>query len=140
DSAGSLGGVAAMSDPSRLGSALSEAEARLSWCSADPVCIESTGSGYAGSNLAACHNCVLLPETSCEHFNTGLDRGAVFGTPDAPQAGLLAFARAGGLTTVRPPAAHAAEPPTTATENGWGELWTTYPEFRSLIEALAEED
>ena len=139
DSAGSLGGVAAMSDPSRLGSAISEAEARLSWCSADPVCIESTGSGYAGSNLAACHNCVLLPETSCEHFNTGLDRGAVFGTPEEPHAGLLAFARARVLTTGRPTVAHEAEPPTTTTENGWGELWTSYPEFRSLIEALAEE-
>jgi hypothetical protein len=25
-------------------------------------------------NLAACYSCVLLPETSCEEFNSFLDR------------------------------------------------------------------
>lgn len=141
DSAGSLGGVAAMADPDRLGSAISEAEARLSWCSADPVCIESTGSGVAGSNLAACHNCILLPETSCEHFNTGLDRGTVFGTPEEPYAGLIAFARARAETVAQPSAApQGTPPPALITDKGWGDLWSSHPEFRSLIEILAEED
>lgn len=92
-SAGSLGGVAAMADRRRLGPALDEALERLSWCSADPVCIESTGSGADGANLAACHNCVLLPETSCEAFNIQLDRGSLFGLPGQPELGLFEFLR-----------------------------------------------
>ena len=31
-------------------------------------------------SLASCHNCTLLPETSCEVFNRFLDRGLLFGT------------------------------------------------------------
>ena len=83
DSAGSLGGIAALAESKSLAPALEEALERLSWCSADPVCIESNGSGNDGSNLAACHCCVLVPETSCEQFNSGLDRACVFGTPDS---------------------------------------------------------
>jgi len=30
-------------------------------------------------NLAACHNCALLPETACEEFNRFLARGVVVG-------------------------------------------------------------
>lgn len=29
--------------------------------------------------VAACHNCFLLPETACEHFNQGLDRAMLIG-------------------------------------------------------------
>lgn len=93
DSAGSLGGVASMAEADRLAPALEEAEARLKWCSADPVCVESSGNGTNGANLAACHNCVLLPETSCEEFNTGLDRGVLFGTPENPDGGLIDWLR-----------------------------------------------
>ena len=66
DSAGSLGGVAAMAETDQLGNALAEGLVRLSWCSSDPVCIESRGAGSDALNLAACHACVLVPETSCE--------------------------------------------------------------------------
>ena len=55
----------------------------MSWCSSDPVCIESSGNGADGLNLAACHACVLAPETSCEMNNSFLDRGLLFGTHDA---------------------------------------------------------
>lgn len=79
DSAGSLGGLAAQADADVLGNVFVEGLRRLSWCSADPVCIESTGAGADGRNLAACHCCVYLPETSCEHFNGHLDRGLLFG-------------------------------------------------------------
>lgn len=79
DSAGSLGGIAAQASPKRLGPALDEGLFRTSWCSADPVCIESRGSGTDARNLAACHCCVLVPETSCELFNSNLDRGCLFG-------------------------------------------------------------
>ena len=80
DSAGSLGGVASMAETERLGSALVEGLQRLSWCSSDPVCIESRGSGADALNLAACHACVLAPETSCEMNNCFLDRALLFGT------------------------------------------------------------
>ena len=48
----------------------------------DPICIESTGQGFRGLSLAACHACTLLPETSCESANCLLDRAAVVGLPD----------------------------------------------------------
>lgn len=80
DSAGSLGGVAAMAESDQLGRALSEGLVRLSWCSSDPVCIESRGAGSDAMNLAACHACVLVPETSCEKNNSFLDRALLFGT------------------------------------------------------------
>ena len=82
DSAGSLGGVAAMAEPGHLGDALREGLQRIAWCSSDPVCIESSGSGADGLNLAACHACVLAPETSCEMNNSYLDRALIFGTHD----------------------------------------------------------
>ena len=82
DSAGSLGGVAAMAETDQLGNALAEGLVRLSWCSSDPVCIESRGSGSDALNLAACHACVLVPETSCEKRNSFLDRALLFGTRD----------------------------------------------------------
>lgn len=82
DSAGSLGGVAAMAETYQLGNALAEGLVRLSWCSSDPVCIESRGAGSDALNLAACHACVLVPETSCEKNNSYLDRALLFGTRD----------------------------------------------------------
>lgn len=82
DSAGSLGGVASMAETGHLGAALKEGLQRLSWCSSDPVCIESAGAGADGLNLAACHACVLAPETSCEMNNSYLDRALLFGTHD----------------------------------------------------------
>ena len=84
DSAGSLGGVAAQSTPDRFEHAVGAAIARMSWCSSDPVCIESTGTGTDALNLAACHSCLLLPETSCELSNTFLDRAALVGLPGVP--------------------------------------------------------
>jgi hypothetical protein len=33
------------------------------------------GQGVGGLNMAACYSCSLLPETSCEEFNSFLDRG-----------------------------------------------------------------
>lgn len=89
DSAGSLGGLIAQTRPERLAALVLEALGRAAWCSADPVCIESTGSGADGLNLAACHACSLLPETSCEQKNTLLDRGLLIGTPDQAAVGFM---------------------------------------------------
>ncbi len=87
DSAGSLGGLISQGEADRIEHLIREAIARFSWCSADPVCIESEASGAESLNLAACHSCALLPETSCEEMNSFLDRGMLVGTPDAPDSG-----------------------------------------------------
>ena len=42
-------------------------------CSNDPVCMDHVPSP-GSENGAACHACVLLPETACEFGNAGLDR------------------------------------------------------------------
>ena len=90
DSAGSLGGLVARLDQERLDDSLREAVLRAGWCSADPLCIEAVPGGNDGRNLAACHACVLLPETSCEHQNQLLDRVLLVGTDDQPQLGFFA--------------------------------------------------
>lgn len=90
DSAGSLGGVVAQAGPSRLDEALREAIGRATWCSADPLCIESDATGVDALNLAACHACVLLPEVSCEEMNLFLDRGMLIGDPEKPNVGYFA--------------------------------------------------
>ena len=87
DSAGSLGGLSAQSDPDRIWAVVQSAIRRARWCSSDPVCIESTGSGADALNLAACHACVLLPETSCERMNRVLDRASLVGRPGNPGEG-----------------------------------------------------
>ncbi|AOP46232.1 DUF1998 domain-containing protein [Streptomyces lydicus] len=89
DSAGSLGGIVAQGEPERLPSSLESALLRASWCSNDPLCSEAAASGAGSINLAACHACVLLPETSCETNNAFLDRVALVGTPDGVVPGLL---------------------------------------------------
>jgi hypothetical protein len=89
DSAGSLGGVVAQGSPERLGEAVKAAIARAAWCSADPICVEADAQGADGLNLAACHACMLLPETSCEEMNVLLDRALLVGTPDAPEVGFF---------------------------------------------------
>ncbi|MFF7162662.1 DrmB family protein [Streptomyces sp. NPDC008086] len=90
DSAGSLGGLVAQGEPDRLDQALRSAVHRAEWCSSDPLCVETEVSGTGGTNLAACHACVMLPETSCEHNNILLDRALLVGTPDDPHVGFFA--------------------------------------------------
>lgn len=91
DSEGTLGGLVRLGRPERLGPVLQRALARASWCSADPVCSEQLGGqGSKRANLAACHACILLPETSCETVNQGLDRAMVVGTPDDRAPGFMA--------------------------------------------------
>jgi hypothetical protein len=89
DSAGSLGGVVAEAEPGRLEASFRELAAKTSWCSADPLCIESGPNGVDGLNLAACHSCALLPEVSCEEMNLLLDRVLLVGLPSVPDLGFL---------------------------------------------------
>ena len=77
DSEGTMGGLVRLADPNSLGRILINAIEEAQWCSADPVCREAVTTGGQGPdslNLAACHSCALLPETSCEQFNKFLDR------------------------------------------------------------------
>ncbi|MBO4224738.1 DUF1998 domain-containing protein [Bradyrhizobium neotropicale] len=89
DSEGSLGGLVNQGTPGRLEALFLEALRRSEWCSNDPVCMESPGHGVDVPNLAACHACVLLPETSCEEGNRLLDRGLLVGTLDDERVGLF---------------------------------------------------
>jgi hypothetical protein len=82
DSAGSLGGLIAQAEPTRLGDRVIDAVKRYAWCSSDPVCAETFSQGAEGLNLAACHACALVPETSCEHRNGLLDRALLVGLPE----------------------------------------------------------
>ena len=81
DSEGTLGGLVRQGEPDRLNAMLERTISKLQWCSSDPICIESSGQGTDSANLAACHGCILLPETSCETGNRLLDRGLLVGTP-----------------------------------------------------------
>lgn len=88
DSEGTLGGLVRLGRPDRLEPVFQRALSRALWCSADPICSENLGGqGSYLANLAACHSCVLLPETSCETFNHGLDRAMAVGTHDARERG-----------------------------------------------------
>jgi hypothetical protein len=57
------------------------------WCSSDPLCRESRGQGLHALNLAACHACSLLPETSCVMSNRLLDRIMLVGSGDGKTPG-----------------------------------------------------
>lgn len=82
DSEGTMGGLVRMARPNNLWSVVSNALSEARWCSTDPVCMDAgeKGQGPDSCNLAACHGCALLPETSCEEFNRFLDRALVVGT------------------------------------------------------------
>jgi len=89
DSEGTMGGLVRMARPQNLRSVLASALNDARWCSTDPVCMDigERGQGPDSCNLAACHGCALLPETSCEEFNRFLDRGLVVGTFSDPSLG-----------------------------------------------------
>lgn len=91
DSEGTMGGLVRMARPDDLRQVFASALAKARWCSTDPVCMDSgeKGQGPDSCNLAACHACGLLPETSCEEFNRFLDRGLVIGTFDDPSLGFF---------------------------------------------------
>jgi hypothetical protein len=87
DSDGSMGGLVRQGRSDKLSDIIEKAIKKASWCSSDPVCIESRGQGLCSLNLAACYACVLLPETSCETGNKFLDRAMLVGLPDKPEIG-----------------------------------------------------
>jgi len=83
DSEGSLGGLVRQGKEKNLGRLVKNALEEARWCSADPVCSDignSSGQGPDNVNGSACHNCCIVPETSCEEFNVLLDRTTIVGT------------------------------------------------------------
>lgn len=87
DSEGSLGGLVRQGKSGNLESIVYNAIENARWCSSDPICIDSHGQGPNSCNLAACHNCALLPETCCEESNMLLDRAMLIGELDNPLIG-----------------------------------------------------
>jgi hypothetical protein len=90
DSEGSLGGLVRQGKEMFLGKLLKDSIEDARWCSADPVCSDigqSSGQGPDNVNGSACHNCSIVPETSCEEFNTQLDRATIIGTLENPEIG-----------------------------------------------------
>lgn len=71
---GSYGGLVSQGDVGKFEKLLKSSLIRASDCASDPVCYHSESQGVGGQNLAACYSCALLPENSCENFNSYLDR------------------------------------------------------------------
>jgi hypothetical protein len=71
---GSFGGLVSQANSERFSKILNSSLARAKDCASDPICYHSEGQGVGGLNLASCYSCGLLPETSCEEFNSYLDR------------------------------------------------------------------
>lgn len=89
DSEGSLGGLVRLGKQKHFRDTFMAAIQSTAWCSSDPLCMESSGQGPDGTNLAACHSCLLLSETCCEEFNRFLDRGMLVGTISSPEGGFF---------------------------------------------------
>ncbi|MDB2392560.1 DUF1998 domain-containing protein [Acidimicrobiaceae bacterium] len=87
DSEGTLGGLVELARPEDLGPMLDRAFEGAKLCANDPFCSSRQASDAASHlNGAACHACLLLPETSCEHGNHFLDRTLV--VPTLRQSGV----------------------------------------------------
>lgn len=90
DADGTLGGLARQADPVRIEKTVISAIRSMEWCSSDPLCIEDLLTRPDAFLLAACHACVLAPETSCEEFNRFLDRALLVGRPNKAGTGFFA--------------------------------------------------
>ncbi len=92
DSEGSMGGLVRQGTEKFLSKLIKDAIEDSRWCSADPVCSDigqSSGQGPDNVNGCACHNCCIVPETSCEEYNVLLDRSTLTGTLLNPEWGFF---------------------------------------------------
>ncbi|PWK55602.1 DUF1998 domain-containing protein [Roseicyclus mahoneyensis] len=90
DADGTMGGLSRQARPARMEQLVLQALADHELCSADPLCSEGMARSGSNGNHAACHNCVFLPETSCEVWNGFLDRTLLSAGPLAFFSRLLA--------------------------------------------------
>lgn len=81
---GTLGGLVRQAEPKLFERIFIDAIKGARWCSSDPLCVESQGQGTYALNLAACHACCLISETSCRKQNLFLDRGFLIGSLEEP--------------------------------------------------------
>ena len=90
DSEGSLGGLVRLAQPKLITDAVTRAVRHARWCGSDPVCRE-TSPEQSGERIsgAACHGCLLIPETACEKFNRELDRTMLYGDADGQWTGFF---------------------------------------------------
>lgn len=88
DSEGSLGGLVRLADARQLERIVLQTIRNARWCGSDPVCLE-TDPAQSGDRVsgAACHCCLLVPETACEKFNRELDRTMLVGSPETSEFG-----------------------------------------------------
>lgn len=81
DSEGTLGGLVELARPEDLGPILARIWEDTQLCANDPFCASrKVADRESHLNGAACHACLLLPETSCEQGNHYLDRSLVVKT------------------------------------------------------------
>jgi hypothetical protein len=90
DSEGSLGGLVRLTAPELIVDAVVRAVRHARWCGSDPVCQE-TDPAQSGERIsgAACHCCLLVPETACEKFNRELDRTMLVGDAEGHWKGFF---------------------------------------------------
>lgn len=84
DAQGTLGGLVRLGEARYFSRLLLSAVEDADRCSNNPVCAESRGQGMNSLNLAACHACSLVSETSCERGNIYLDRKLLVGDDSVP--------------------------------------------------------
>ncbi|NTW70579.1 MAG: DUF1998 domain-containing protein [Chlorobiaceae bacterium] len=89
DADGTLGGLVRQGQPHRLEELIVNGLFSMKWCSSDPLCIQGLASVSEAFNLAACHSCLLAPETACEEYNRFLDRAMLIGLPEDPRVGFF---------------------------------------------------
>jgi hypothetical protein len=89
DSDGTLGGLQRRAMPDLLGPTIVGAIRSEEWCSSDPLCIGGELSAPESHSVAACHSCVMVPETSCELHNRFLDRALLVGDEDNRSLGFF---------------------------------------------------
>ncbi|AOS96529.1 hypothetical protein AUP74_01064 [Microbulbifer aggregans] len=89
DSDGTLGGLERQGKAGRIEGILQRAIEAIEWCSSDPICITDMMGAISSYSHSVCHACCLAPETSCEAFNSFLDRGLLTG--DGSGSGLGFF-------------------------------------------------
>lgn len=78
---GYLGGLSNLgNDLDNMNNIVRSAIMRATDCSSDPICMDSEGQGVSQLNLAACHSCTMVPETTCELSNLYLDRALLVNT------------------------------------------------------------
>lgn len=89
DEQGTLGGLVRLGEPGRLELLIANALEEAETCSNDPICLETDVTKVSSLNLAACHGCCMVSETSCELGNRFLDRQALFGSPEDSTTGFF---------------------------------------------------